>query len=223
VALTCYGIWRWHTYAEGIPGAEKLLENLLSNSIRWLVTSEDERPVRIHPTKEIYSGTEPVEFTAQVYDDNYAPIENVEVSVLVSQKGETSQLTLTPLRDGLLEGAFETLPEGDYTYTARALLGGTELARQGGSFTVGGLNAEFLETRMNKSLLQQLAARTGGTYYDPAELGRLPADLAALPEYQARDVATARSFELWNRGWMLALMLAVFSVEWFLRKRNGMM
>lgn len=223
LALTCYGLWRWKTYAEGVPGSERLLENLISNSVRWLVTREDEKPVQVRPSKEIFAGSEPVEFTAQVYDENYQPVNDAEVSLSVAQQGQTSQLTLTSLGNGRFEGAFDPLPEGDYTYTARAIAGGKELAQEKGSFSVGGLNAEFLETRMNKLLLQQLAARTGGKYYDPRELGRLPADLNRIPDFKPRDVLLAQHVELWNKRWMMGVLVALFSIEWFLRKRNGML
>ena len=223
LALTCYGLWRWKTYAEGVPGSERLLENLISNSVRWLVTREDEKPVQVRPSKEMFTGSEPVEFTAQVYDENYQPMSEAEVSLSVARQGQTSQLTLTSLGNGRFEGAFDPLPEGDYTYTARAIADGKELPQERGSFSVGGLNAEFMETRMNKLLLQQLAVRTGGKYYDPHELGRLPADVARMPDFKPRDVSLTQHIELWNKRWMMGVLVALFSIEWFLRKRNGML
>jgi hypothetical protein len=223
VAILCYGLWRWKSYSEGIPGAERILENLFSNSVRWLVTRDDEKPVQVRPSKEIFAGTDPVEFTAQVYDENYRPIDDAEVSLSVTRKGQVSQLTLTPLGNGRFEGAFDPLPEGDYTYTARATAGGRQLSEEHGSFSVGGLNVEFQETRANKLLLQQIAARTGGHYFESNELQRLPQDLSSLPGFRSRDVSVARQFELWNRTWMLGVVVALFAVEWFLRKKFGML
>lgn len=173
--------------------------------------------------RRIFAGSEAVEFTAQVYDENYRPMENAEVSLSVSQKGQASQLTLTSLGNGRFEGAYDPLPEGDYTYTAQAVAGGQRVSEERGSFSVGGLNAEFQETRANKLILQQIAARTGGQYYDPQGLQRLLKDVAALPNFRQRDVSVAKQFELWNKSWMLAAVVALFSIEWFLRKRNGML
>jgi len=223
ISLACYGFWRWGTYADGIPGAERLLENLMRNSIRWLVTTEDEKPVQVRPVKEIFAGTEPVEFTAQVYDENYLPLQEAEVFLSVERGGQTSQLTLSSLGNGRFEGSFDPLPEGDYTYVASAFAAGDELAKQQGSFSVGGLNAEYMDTRMNRHLLQQIAARTGGKYYDPQDLSRLQRDVSALTDFRPRVVSIAHETELWNVRWMMALMIAFFSMEWFLRKRNGML
>jgi hypothetical protein len=216
-------LWRWKSYSEGIPGAERILENLISNSVRWLVTRDDEKPVQVRPSKEIFAGSDPVEFTAQVYDENYRPIDDAEVSLSVSQKGQASQLTLTSLGSGRFEGAFDPLPEGDYTYSARATAGGRQLSEERGAFSVGGLNVEFQETRANKLLLQQIAARTGGRYFESNDLQQLPRVLASLPNFRPRDVSVARQFELWNRPWMLGVVVALFAVEWFLRKKYGML
>jgi len=223
LAFLCYGLWRWKSYSEGIPGAERILENLISNSVRWLVTHDDEKPVQVRPSKEIFAGSDPVEFTAQVYDENYRPIDDAEVSLSVSQKGHVSQLTLTSLGNGRFEGAFDPLPEGDYTYSGRATAGGRQLSEERGSFSVGGLNVEFQETRANKLLLQQIAARTGGRYFESNDLQQLPRVLASLPNFRLRDVSVARQFELWNRPWMLGVVVALFAVEWFLRKKYGML
>jgi hypothetical protein len=222
LAILCYGLWRWKSYSDGIPGGERILETFFSNSVRWLVTREDEKPVQVRPTKEIFGGSEPIEFTGQVYDENYRPME-AEISLSVSQKGQTSQLTLTSLGNGRFEGAFDPLPEGDYAYVAKALTEGRQISEEHGSFSVGGLNVEFQETRANILLLQQLAARTGGRYYDHHDLRRFPDDVAALPNFRPRELRIARQFELWNTTWMLGALVALFAAEWFLRKKNGML
>ncbi len=223
LALACYGIWRWKSYSEGIAGAEPLLDNIISNSVRWLVTRDDERPVQVRPSKEVFAGSDPVEFTAQVYDDNYKPMDAAEISLSVTKKGQSSQVTLTSLGNGRFEGAFDPLPEGDYNYAARVAGGGRQIAEEKGTFSVGGLNAEYLDTKANKHLLRQIALRTGGRYYEPEDLQRLPEDLASLPEFKVREVSISQQLELWNKDWMLGFLIFLLAFEWFLRKRHGML
>lgn len=223
LALLGYGIWRWKSYSEGVPGSENLLEGLLSNGVRWLTTREDERPVIVRPVKESFAAQDPIEFTGQVYNSSYEPIEDAEVSVVVKRGNQSSQVTLAPIGNSLFEGALDPLPEGDYTYTARVTSRGRQLAEERGSFSVGGLNVEFQETRMNRFLLQQIAASTGGQYYDAASIAALTHDIASLPGFRPREAVRSSEIELWNRSWMLALVIVLFASEWFLRKRNGML
>lgn len=223
VALLAYGIWQWKMYSNGVPGSENLLEQFFGNTIRWLTTREDDRPVRVQPVKETFAGQDPVEFTAQVYDGTFKPVDDAEVTVEVKQ-GETSdQLNLVPIGNGRFEGTFGLLPEGDYTYTARVLAGGQRLAEEQGSFSVGAMHVEFLETRMNEMLLKRLADQTGGRYYEGKDISRLPQGVASLPGFRPREVVRSSEIELWNRAWMLAAIIFLFTAEWFLRKRNGML
>jgi hypothetical protein len=76
---------------------------------------------------------------------------------------------------------------------------------------------------MNKLLLQRIADRTGGRYYDVKDLGSLPEEIASLPGFRSREIVRSSEIELWNRSWVLAGIVLVFAAEWFLRKRNGML
>ncbi len=223
LALLGYGIWRWKMLSADVPGADVVLEGFLSNAVRWLTTREEDRQVRVQPVKETFAGREPIEFTAQVYDEKFTPIDDAQITITMMHKGQKYDLTLTPLGSGQYTGSLELLPEGDYKFTATVSLNGKKLAEESGSFSVGGLNAEFLETRMNKPLLQQLAAQTGGKYYDANSLETLPKDIAALTNFKPREIVRAHEIELWNYTWSLTIVVALFAFEWFLRKRNGML
>lgn len=223
VALLGYGLWRWSMLSGSSPGGRTLAEEFLSNSIRWLTAREDDRPVRVEPVKELFEGHEPVEFTAQVYDPTYAPIDDAEIRVHITRGSSENQFSLTPLGNGRYEGSMEMLEEGDYSYSATVHAAGQTIAQDRGSFSVGGSHLEFQETRMNKLLLQQLAARTAGNYYESSQVGSLGKDIAALPGFQPREVVESEEIELWNKSWMLGAILLFFVLEWFLRKRSGML
>jgi hypothetical protein len=223
VALLGYGIWRWKMFGDGVAGTENVLDQFLSNSLRWLTTRDDERPVRVQPVKEVFTTAEAVEFTAQVYDESLRPVEHASIAVTIARGAQQYEFTMNSLGSGQYEGGVEALEEGDYRFTATVRANGQTVAEERGTFSVGGTNVEFLDTRMNKELLQQIAARTGGKYYDAASLGTVADDIAALPTFQPQEVVRADEIELWNRWWMLAVVVGLFAVEWFLRKRNGML
>ncbi|MCI0707303.1 MAG: FixH family protein [Ignavibacteriae bacterium] len=227
LAILGYGIWRWTMLADNTSGSNTLLEEFLSNAVRWLTTREDDRRVRVQPVRETFGGTEPVEFAAQVYDENYRPVDNADVTVSMRQSGASGdaqdEMKLSPVGNGQYEGSLDFLNEGDYRYSATARVNGDVAGEDNGTFSVGGLNIEFLETRMNKELLQQIASRTGGAYYSPGDVASLASDIAALPGFKPRESVQSEDIELWNKSWMLGLVVGLFSLEWFVRKRNGML
>jgi hypothetical protein len=222
-AILAYGIWRWQLLSDAGSPQAQLLERMLVHSIRWLTTREDDRRIRVQPSKDVFTSQEPVEFTAQVYDENYQPVDDAQIEVQAAQGKESSTLALNSVGNGQYHATFDQLPEGDYRFTARVQFDGKELGTSRGVFSIGGTNAEFLETRMNQPLLQQMAARTGGTYYVPPTISTLPQDVAALPNFKSRELTRTTEIELWNSRWFLALVILLFSFEWFLRKQNGML
>jgi hypothetical protein len=223
LALLGYGIWRWKMMAEPVPATESLLEEFLGNAVRWLTTREDERRIRILPMKESFSGQEHVEFSGQVYDETYRPLDHAQIAVTVTRERRTSEISLDPIGNGQYEGSFGSLEEGDYQFTASVKVDGKTIGEDRGTFSVGGINVEFQETRMNKDLLEQLAARTGGRYFTPTTVQNLAQSVASLPNFKPREVTRAEDIELWNRSWMLVLVVGLFSIEWVVRKKHGML
>ncbi|HEY6950773.1 MAG TPA: vWA domain-containing protein [Bacteroidota bacterium] len=221
-AILAYGIWRWKMFGDPANGTENLLDEFLSNTVRWLTTHEDDRQFRVQPVKTAFGGQEPIEFAGQLYDQSYKPVDNAVVQVTVARGKESSDILLNAIGNGRYDGSLDRLEEGDYSFSATAQQNGKTIAEDKGTFSVGGLNVEYLDTRMNKPLLEQIAASTGGKYYDTDALASLPNDLGSLPNFKKRDLVHSREIELWNFKWALALIVVLFSLEWFLRKRSGM-
>lgn len=223
MAMLAYGVWRWRLLAQGSPETERLLAVFLSNSIRWLTTRDDDRPVKITPLKQTFTQGEPVEFIGQVYDASANPVENADVTVMTEHQGNRYETLLRPIGNGRYEGAFEGLPEGDYTFRAQAVREGQPAGEDRGRFSVGELSLEFLDTRMNAQLMRQLAGRTGGAFFTSANVDGLPDALRRSAAFSPREVQQATEFELWNWKYMLALVVLLLAVEWFVRKRSGML
>ncbi len=76
---------------------------------------------------------------------------------------------------------------------------------------------------MNATLLSQIANRSGGRYLSPAELPALSGILGTLPYFGPRDVTRVQELELWNWQYTLAIIILLLALEWFLRKRSGML
>ncbi|MGD0589316.1 MAG: vWA domain-containing protein [Bacteroidota bacterium] len=223
VSVLGYGLWRWNMLSSSGSGTEKVLESFLGNAIRWLTTQEDARRIVVQPSKHIFTTQDAVEFTAQVYDDSFQPLDDAQIEVRVQRGNEMSPLVLNSLGSGQYQGVYDRLSEGDYKFVATVKVNGTLIGQDQGTFSVGGFDAEYLETRMNKSLLQQIAAQTGGRYYESNEFSSLLHDVTSLPNFKTREVSKSAEIEIWNSHWMLALVIFVFALEWFLRKQNGML
>jgi hypothetical protein len=221
LAITGYGIWRWRLLVQNNPQTEKLLYLFLTNSIRWLTTIEDEKNVKVTPTKQAFTTIDPVEFTGQVYDAQLKPVDNAELKIELSSGTQKSELVLKSIGEGRYEGAVNGIPEGDYNYTAKAVADGRFLGEDKGKFSVGKMNIEYRDTKMNKQILEQIAARTGGMYADIGNASNIINGLSHR-KFTVQEATKVKEIEVWNWEYVAAVLILLLSVEWFIRKRSGM-
>ena len=223
LAITGYGIWRWKLLAEGLGGRADFLKIFTGNSVRWLTTREEDKKFKVITSKEIYSSGESVEFMAELYDDTYQPIDNATVKVTV-QKGEESYETLmNALGTGRYSVNIEGLGEGDYKFTGSALSGETKLGEDNGRFSIGESNLEFNNLRMNAELLKQVAFKTGGDFFTINDYHKIIEKIRNDKNFVPTEVTHKSEFQLWNIYYTLALIILLLALEWFIRKKSGMM
>lgn len=223
LAVLGYGIWRWRLMAQADPSTAQLYSSFIVNAITWLTTPEDSRPVKIATTRESYSQGEPVQFVGQVYDASARPVDDAQVRVTARREGSVLETDLRPIGNGRYEGTLEGAEQGDYTFTGSASLNGTTLGDDKGRFSVGDLDLEFQDTRMNAELLRQMADRSGGRYLEPEQIATLDELLASQASFAPNVLEQRREIELWNWRTVLILLIVLLAVEWFLRKRSGML
>lgn len=221
LAVTAYGIWRWRLLSVGNPQTEKLLYLFLTNSVRWLTTKEDEKNVKIIPTKETYTTNEAVEFTGQVYNDQYRQVNDADVKVNLISGQEKYEILLNTIGSGRYEGSFGSIPEGDYSYAASAIRDGRTIGEDKGKFSVGKINIEFLDTRMNKQILEQIAYKTSGGYTDISKYNNL-IPLITSNKFSSQEIVNVKEYELWNWEYVAMMIITLLSLEWFIRKKSGM-
>jgi hypothetical protein len=77
--------------------------------------------------------------------------------------------------------------------------------------------AENFHAEQNRPLLERLASQTGGRYWQPQELSRLPNEIS----YSEAGITVRETRELWNMPAIFLLILLLRSSEWLLRRKWG--
>ncbi len=228
VAILAYGLYRWKLlgYAadisRGQTGTTDLFSILFKNCFRWLSVANKNKLVRIKTNKKFYSLNEKIRFVGQVYDASYTPIDNAAVSVQVRVDGQQRKLFLTAAGNGRYTGSMTGLPEGDFAFTGNAVLNSRHLGTDKGRFAIGETSIEFRDLTMNSGLLRNISGRTGGKFYLPETSGDFLSGLKASGAFKSRHVTSRSEFALWNISWLLGVALFCFALEWYIRKRAGM-
>ncbi len=228
VAIMGYGLYRWKLLAnaaEQSRGSHELpdvLNALMINSSKWLSAQDDEKTVRIRTTRKLYASNERVEFVANVYDEAMTPLDNASVTVKITSSKESREVILTSNGGGRYTASVEGLSEGDYAFNGTVVLNSKAYGNDAGRFSIGELPIEYQNLRMNSELLRSIAERSGGKFYTVKDVDKLVHDLQSHPSFKARILTNTSELNLWNLAVLLAISLLLFSVEWFIRKRAGM-
>lgn len=229
LAILGYGIYRWKLmgYARDVfksqTDAPDLLDIFISNSSKWLIIDDKEKNVVIRPVSKSFIKGDRVEFFAQVSDKALNPVDNAAVNVTITDgSGKNYNINMFPSGSGFYKGYANGLPEGDFYYTGKASKNGTILGEDKGRFIIGDTPLEYMELMMNKQLLQEMASRTGGSfYYNQPEDNLIESILSSLKNKQ--NAVTLRSeINLWNLPLIMGIIILLFALEWFLRKRYGL-
>lgn len=228
VAVLGYGLYRWKLLGEGIERARgkqppSVLNAFVTNTLRWLTSDESSKKVRIRTSKRHYVSGEPVEFIADVQDEALRPIEDATVTIAVRRSDRQFDVGLQSIGNGRYIGTLAALAGGDYSFTGKVLRGSQLYGTDEGRFTVGEIPLEYQNLRMNAELIRALAERTGGAFVpaDRLDVATLWQRIVHLPGFRPIVVTEARTIAIWNSWILLALAIAAFAAEWYLRKRFG--
>lgn len=214
-----YNLWRWRFMALRDVDITGLYDTLMKNCVRWLVNKEDSKLVRIAANKEFYENGERVVINAQVYTENYDPVGDAEVQVTIQKSGITLNRVLQSFDDGRYTTTLEILEPGKYTLNGEALQGNRLLGKDTGEFAIGEYSIEMLKTTMDSTLLAHIASVSGGRYFNMHEAEALPTELDPSPEIINKKI----DIEIWNKTWLLCGIIFLLCLEWFIRKRLGML
>lgn len=221
IAVLAKDIWRWKL--ETVPQNLDLFDRFILASVKWLNSKDIHKQVSITTSKKSYSLGEPVEFSAQVYDQSYNPVSNAEVKLNIKNGGKNYSLNLNSLGSGLYEGEFTTDKAGDYTFSGSASLNGTEYGSDKGRFNIGEVDVEMMNPRMDYDYLALLSAQTNGKFFYNNNYSGLFKILKYRSKKTSKEKIEVSDIDLWSNEWLLLFAVILFGAEWFLRKRNGML
>jgi hypothetical protein len=212
------GFWRWHFMLAEDRVFRDGWQTIMKNLLRWLSTSGSSSNVILNTDKRSYQVGETVRISAEVYDGDYKPVDDGLVQFKVTGPAGVFELDGGLIAAGTYASDFQLLREGDYNIEAQALRNDIPLGRTSTRIVCTPVNIEFQYTRQDDQLLRKLADKSGGRYVDESNYS----DLFNEFNFPVRYQEVTRTFEIWQKAALLLLIIFLLSVEWFIRKRLGL-
>jgi hypothetical protein len=88
---------------------------------------------------------------------------------------------------------------------------------------VGETLTEFTDAGQKVNLLKDIAAKSGGRYLTAEDVSEITGDVKRLARKMKRDETVYETHDIWDTPLLFALLALSLSVEWFLRRRAGLM
>jgi len=188
--------------------------------LRWLVDGVPD-PVMVAARPERVQRGEPVSLTADVFDAEYAGVNDARVVArITAPSGQTATVPMdwTVERDGEYVARFTPSEDGVHTVTVTGSRAGTSLGDGTTSVQVAPSDAEYFDAAMRAPLLRRIADDTGGRFFraDAAE------GLAEAISYSGRGITVVEEKELWDMPVVLVALLGLMGAEWMFRRRKGL-
>ena len=192
-----------------------------NNAVRWLMLKEDLNRLQVNTNKRVYRSGEQIYFTAYTYDEQYKPLGDAQVKIIVLKEGkEINEIALqsTGLTPGQYEEEIASLPAGDYTYIASANLKGEPLGKKQGACTISPYSIEYENLSLDEELLKRIAIESNGMYFTPEEVKNMKKNF----DFKERIYTIHKEIEVWNHSYIFIAIVLLLAIEWNIRKRLGM-
>lgn len=213
------GIWKWRLRDYADHGNHDIFNELVGKTVQYLSVREDKSFFRVSG-KNNFLENEPVQLDAEVYNESYELINTPVVTVdIINSDGKRFPSTFSQSGKGYFLNA-GLFPVGEYKYEARTKVN-DKAYTQSGTFSVSPLLVEIANTTADHQVLYNLAKQHNGELYRADETEKLAQTLLSREDIKPVIYNTKTLDDLINVWWIFALLVALLSLEWFMRKRNG--
>lgn len=212
--------WRWRLQSHVETKSYEKYDVFIDKIIQFLVSNASKKSLVVNH-EGFYNSGDAIEISAQYFNKNYEFDEKARLNISVVNKTTKATKTFDLLKTTTsfmvnLDG----LAAGQYNFVVKELNSNTVF---NGYFEILDFDIEkqFVNPDLNK--LTQLASQTKGQVIFPDKVEALIKSLLENEDYKSVQKAIVKKTPLIDWIWLLILIVTSLSIEWFIRKYNGML
>ena len=219
MALTTASTWRWQML---MPSEDDSHQRIWRQSLRWLAQGALER-VTINFDRPFYNQGDSVSVSATVLDAEYEPDNNASLYLQRTDPlGDVSDVAMEwdIDEDGVYRSQITADAEGIYRVlvdVASAAGTGMETEKKA-AFVVTPSLREFNNAGLDSGMLGRIAEASGGRYYGLPQIRQLVDEIEHVPGAYSQEVQE----DLWDKPFLLVLLIALMSLDWMARRYRGL-
>jgi len=212
-------IWKWRAQSYLNDKSFQQFDNFIGKLVQYLATNKKRSRLNVDH-ESFYNGNGNIIISAQFFNQNYEFDAKASINIITKNK-ETDDETIVPfiLKNNNYQADLSGFSPGSYEYTVRANNGEASLS---GLFQILDYNVEQQFLNANVTKLQQLATNSQGSSYFIANTDDLISDLLNDSRFATIQKSNKNVVPLIDFKILLALIALSLSIEWFMRKYNGL-
>ena len=210
--------WRWWMHGHEAP-----FKRFWRQTILWLARKDqaDDQNVWIRLPKRRFAPSTVVEFTAGVETITGEPVTDAQLETFIVMPDGSREPMRLVRQGGQMSGSLRnTETSGVYTIEVKATRDGVPLGTTQARFLVFQQDLELDNPAADADLLENLVAIAGGKVLAPEQLPQLLRDLAEQTD--ALEIQKEVKRTLWDKWTFFLLLVGLLGIEWYLRKRWGL-
>ena len=224
MAVTTDSLWFWRFAAVSEEGSGREFDRFWNQSLRWLIKDPDLARVRLKTGKSVHAVGDEVTAEVRVMGADYrgATDARVEAQLIQLDGGQTKVLKDLKLKansEGQAILNFGKLSPGSYNLRTKAFQGEQNIGTAVEPLVVEAAESELQSPFPRSDILKAISKASAGKYQDVDR---------ELPEIEIKDprrieINRTRQIPIWDTGVILTVFLSLLGLEWWLRRRWGLL
>ncbi len=213
------GIWLWRLHEFLEQKNHDYFDEWLSRTLQYLMLDEKKDKFRVIVPEELFAYS-PVRINGHLLNNSLETVNDPDVLFTVTDStGQKTEYRMGRVND-YYELNINGFAPGTYRYTAETKLG-IENFRREGVMTLMVRPVEQSGPVADFESLRSIAAGTNGKFFSPGKESSLLSYLNDLKPSAMRIRQEFKWYDLINFKWLLAALIFLLAMEWFLRRWFG--
>ena len=222
------GIWNWSFGVNAFKGTtyQNVYPRFWAQTLRWMAQQSDENRIYLTTSSPTYAQGEIANINIRTYSLTMQPQEEAEIQLTVTSpdgstfplKTHTESADVESRTDGNYNAQLKVDETGTYKIHAVGRSGNIPLGEDEIEIFVHPQLIELEAPQLNEQLLSELADKTNGAFVNIEDAYTINDKIA----YVQDPIFVDMERDLWAHPLILITVVGLLGVEWFMRKRNGL-
>lgn len=212
-------IWKWRAQVYRNSKSFKEFDDFIGKLMVYLASDNQKSRLELD-FDLVFEDSSIAKIRASYFDESYNFDSNSNIIIEIDGKqNDFSREAPMLLKGSFFEIDLSDLDAGEYDFTVTVE---GENQKRSGSFKILDFNPEKQTISSNYSKLEKLAVKTDGGIYFPNNMDLLIENLSGVEQYVPIQKSKQNVVSLIDFRVLLGIIVLTLSLEWFIRKYNGL-